>query len=86
MYFYFSHLTCTFHLNCCLNKIFVIVIVIVIINNNIASVKHLINMPKNCYQLKLVSQLGTTYECNDVTNRNKDLRHFTSSSRVIVLR
>ena len=31
MYFYFSHLTCTFHLNCCLNKIFVIVIVIVIV-------------------------------------------------------
>ena len=29
MYFYFSYLTCTFHLNCCLNKIFVIVIVIV---------------------------------------------------------
>ena len=27
--FYFSHLTCTFHFNCCLNKIFVIVIVIV---------------------------------------------------------
>ena len=25
MYFYFSHLTCTFHFNCCLNKIFVIV-------------------------------------------------------------
>ena len=32
MYFYFSHLTRTFHLNCCLNKIFVIVIVIVIVN------------------------------------------------------
>ena len=30
MCFYFSHLTCTFHFNCCLNKIFVIVIVIVI--------------------------------------------------------
>ena len=30
MWFYFSHLTCTFHFNCCLNKIFVIVIVIVI--------------------------------------------------------
>ena len=29
MCFYFSHLTCTFHFNCCLNKIFVIVIVIV---------------------------------------------------------
>ena len=25
MCFYFSHLTCTFHFNCCLNKIFVIV-------------------------------------------------------------
>ena len=31
MCFYFSHLTCTFHFNCCLNKIFVIVIVIVIV-------------------------------------------------------
>ena len=31
MCFYFSHLTCTFHFNCCLNKIFVIVIIIVIV-------------------------------------------------------
>ena len=35
MCFYFSHLTCTFHFNCCLNKIFVIVIVIVIVKHDI---------------------------------------------------
>ena len=35
MCFYFSHLTCTFHFNCCLNKIFVIVIVIVTSYNSV---------------------------------------------------
>ena len=32
MCFYFSHLTCTFHFNCCLNKIFVIVIFVIVIS------------------------------------------------------
>ena len=48
MCFYFSHLTCTFHFNCCLNKIFVIVIVIVI-NNKIETANKVLGIMRRSF-------------------------------------